>query len=253
MCGAARSNPATSSSSAILGSHKGNAVLRAIRPPAYPGAAITRVARTAPATSQVGQPVFRPPRLHARFVLGRRPHRRWKALVAHSGWHLFFQERVASISIRFQRPVPSCAMSRSSSGVLGSIGAPKNAREDKQAPLSRVHAVRQHPTPPARRRRGRCPPPRRSRLVAILRGAVAPESGSDLLVDHPPVHADVHHPRVRVARHDGRKRLDVAPAFEEMPLRHREFFLVNRLLQSSPETRECVVGPAGLEPATRPL
>src|SRR5207249_5323373 len=30
-----------------------------------------------------------------------------------------FQERVASINIRFQRPVPSCATSRSSMGVLG--------------------------------------------------------------------------------------------------------------------------------------
>jgi hypothetical protein len=29
------------------------------------------------------------------------------------------------INIRFQRPVPSCATSRSSMGVLGSIGEPK--------------------------------------------------------------------------------------------------------------------------------
>src|SRR5262249_29942514 len=43
----------------------------------------------------------------------------------HSGRREFFHERVASISIRFQSPVPSCATSRSSSGVLGSIGEPK--------------------------------------------------------------------------------------------------------------------------------
>src|SRR5215831_13863607 len=43
----------------------------------------------------------------------------------HSGRRGFLHERVASISIRFQSPVPSCATSRSSSGVLGSMGEPK--------------------------------------------------------------------------------------------------------------------------------
>src|SRR5262249_25121924 len=43
----------------------------------------------------------------------------------HSGRRGFFHERVASINIRFQRPVPSCATSRSSKGVLGSMGEPK--------------------------------------------------------------------------------------------------------------------------------
>src|SRR6516162_1433390 len=63
----------------------------------------------------------------------------------HWGRRGFFHERVASISIRFQRPVPSCATSRSSSGVLGSMGEPKIPREDDHPAVAGVHAMRERP------------------------------------------------------------------------------------------------------------
>jgi len=48
-----------------------------------------------------------------------------------------------------------------------------------------------------------------------------------LAADHSTIDADVHHARVRIPRHDAGERVDVAPAFEVMPLRDWKLRLVD--------------------------
>ena len=50
---------------------------------------------------------------------------------------------------------------------------------------------------------------------------------SILVADHPPVDTDVHHPRLRISRHDAGEGMDVAAAFEVLPLGDGKFSLVD--------------------------